>query len=70
MKDYDRIEIDCECGTTVRVHAQPLTSTVPVSGSKGSVRCPSCQREHEVPGKPLRLFVRQGDIWMTHVDLA
>jgi hypothetical protein len=27
------------------------------------VICPQCQKEHEVPARPLRFFYRAGDYW-------
>ncbi len=63
IKMNDRHEIDCACGKKLRVYCEPLTSPAPVFKSVDSVRCP-CGREHQLPTKPLRLLVKEGDIWV------
>jgi hypothetical protein len=58
---YVLFELACGCGTKMHVHAEYRED----SGfqSRYAVICPQCQKEHEVPARPLRFFYRAGDYW-------
>ena len=50
------LEINCECGTNLRVYYQPERSPVPVSHPDNSIRCSGCGKKHRVLTKPVCLF--------------
>ena len=58
---YVLFELACGCGTKMHVHAEYSEG----SGfeSRYVVICPQCQKEHEVPARPLRFFYQAGDYW-------
>jgi len=58
------LEINCECGTKLRVYYQPVTSAASVFNSDDSIHCSGCGKRHEVQTKPVCLFGKQGeDVW-------
>lgn len=51
----------CSCGTSLEVHAQYI-----LGGWQGrhTVNCPKCDKEQEIPTRPLRFFYEDGDHWV------
>lgn len=54
-------QFTCQCGTNLQVHGQYGTGGWQV---RHAVRCPKCEKEHELPTRPLRFFYEDGDHWV------
>ena len=50
----------CECGAELQVHGEHY---VGFRAGQETVACPKCGKEHHLPTRALRTFVREGDVW-------
>jgi hypothetical protein len=58
------VEIDCECGTRLRVYYHSEPSPLPAFQSDESIRCSGCGKNHGILAKPVCLFGKQGEeVW-------
>lgn len=50
----------CGCGVELQVHGEHY---VGFRVGSESVTCPKCGKEHNLPTRALRFFVREGQVW-------
>ena len=55
--------LPCKCGTELEIHGQVFEDSGGRWGSGDIVNCPTCNAEHPLPTKSLRVFYRDGNVW-------
>lgn len=50
----------CECGAELQAHGEHY---VGFRVGREFVTCPKCGKEHDLPARPVRFFLREGNNW-------
>ena len=52
---------ECECDAELQVHGEHYVGFR--VGFDSGVPCPKCGKQHNLPTRTLRFFVREGQVW-------